>query len=202
MNSEIQDQIRLLANTYIKAERKVELDAVALVLKQKIGNNNSLRLNFICTHNSRRSHLGQIWAQTLAFHFGIKNVQCYSGGTEATAVYKLVLSALTSQGFEIVQLSESQNPNFVIKFDNNEPGVLCFSKKYDHPVNPRSEFVALLTCDSAYEACPSVQGASHKLSLMYQDPKMYDVDPNALAFYKEKSIEIASELYYIFNKLQ
>ena len=40
---------------------------------------------FICTHNSRRSHIAQVWAQTAASYFNISNVYAYSGGTEATA---------------------------------------------------------------------------------------------------------------------
>jgi arsenate reductase len=30
----------------------------------KASNQEEIRLNFICTHNSRRSHLSQVWAQT------------------------------------------------------------------------------------------------------------------------------------------
>jgi arsenate reductase len=37
--------------------------------------------SILYTHNSRRSHLSQVWAQTAAAHFNVK--MFYSGGMEA-----------------------------------------------------------------------------------------------------------------------
>ena len=41
----------------------------------------SPQLNFICTHNSRRSHLGQIWAAIAGAYYNV-DVATFSGGTE------------------------------------------------------------------------------------------------------------------------
>ena len=67
----------------ISKERKLVLTPLIEYIQNKVNNSENINLNFICTHNSRRSHLSQIWAQTLAVYFKINNAYCYSGGTEA-----------------------------------------------------------------------------------------------------------------------
>jgi arsenate reductase len=160
-----------------------------------------IRLNFICTHNSRRSHLSQIWAQTMAFHFGIPNVYCYSGGTEATALFPKVAETLRNQGFKIQKLSEENNPAYAVKFADNEVALICFSKIYDDPFNPTSEFAAIMTCSSADEGCPFIAGAEKRLPIRYDDPKAFDGTDLMNAKYAERSIEIASEMYFVFSKI-
>ena len=123
--------INSLDMAVISEERKVILKPLIDYLKDKISANKSIRLNFICTHNSRRSHLSQIWAQTMAACYNINNVSCYSGGTEATAMFPKVEETLRTQGFQIVKLSEEDNPVYSIKFSKNEPSIMAFSK-----VNP------------------------------------------------------------------
>ena len=67
-----------VSNFTILEERKVILNSLIEYIQQKVNAEEEIRLNFICTHNSRRSHLSQIWAQTMAFHFNIKSIFCYS----------------------------------------------------------------------------------------------------------------------------
>ena len=71
--------IESIAKIAVSEERKEVLQPLADYIQNKVNANEEIRLNFICTHNSRRSHLSQIWAQTMAFQFEIKNVFCYSG---------------------------------------------------------------------------------------------------------------------------
>ena len=70
----------------VKEERKTVLEPLVRFIQQKVNTRQAVNLNFICTHNSRRSHLAQVWAQAAAAYYGIRNVCCYSGGTEETAV--------------------------------------------------------------------------------------------------------------------
>src|SRR5690606_9602221 len=88
-------------------------------IQQKVNNGQEINLNFICTHNSRRSHLAQVWAQAAAAHFNIPNVLCYSGGTEETALFPKVAETLTNQGFNILKITEADNPVYAIKFSEN-----------------------------------------------------------------------------------
>ncbi|MGG7034722.1 MAG: low molecular weight phosphatase family protein [Flavobacterium sp.] len=193
--------IESLDSETISNERKICLQPLIDYIKSKVEINESIKLNFICTHNSRRSHLSQIWAQTMAFHFGIKNVFCYSGGTEVTAMFPKITETLQNQGFRIKQLSEGKNPIYSVKFDENELPVIGFSKTFDDDFNPVSGFAAIMTCSSADEGCPFIAGAEKRLPVRYEDPKNFDRTEIQDLKYTEKSLEIAAEMYYVFSKI-
>ena len=186
----------------ISAERKEILQPLIAFIQSKKDNYETIRLNFICTHNSRRSHLSQIWAATMAYHFGIKNVFCYSGGTEATAMFPKIAETLAQQGFEVLKLSENQNPVYAIKYAQDEPPIICFSKVYNDNFNPKSHFGAVVTCNSADENCPVVFGAEQRFSIKYDDPKAFDGTGLMDEKYAERSLEIAEEMFYVFGSVK
>lgn len=202
MNSELSKTIDLVKNITISAERKAILQFLIDYIKGKIENKEEVRLNFICTHNSRRSHFSQVWAQTMAFHFKIQNVFCYSGGTEATAMFPKVGETLDNQGFKILKLSDNSNPVYALKYDENEHPIVCFSKKFDDNFNPKSHFLAIMTCSSADESCPFIAGAEQRLSIRYDDPKAFDGTELMDEKYAERSLEIASEMHFVFSKIK
>ena len=202
MNIKIREIIAQLSTEIISEERKRILQPLIEFISSKISKNEEVRLNFICTHNSRRSHLSQIWAQTMANYYQIENVFCYSGGTEATAMFPKVVETLRNQGFEILKLSETENPVYAVKFAENEHAVICFSKKYDDDFNPKSEFAAILTCDSADENCPIVYGAEARIPIKYEDPKKSDGTPEMNETYFNRSLEIATEMKFVFENLR
>ena len=202
MNLKIREIIAQLSTERISEERKRILQPLIEFISSKISKNEEVRLNFICTHNSRRSHLSQIWAQTMANYYQIENVFCYSGGTEATAMFPKVVETLRNQGFEILKLSETENPVYAVKFAENEHAVICFSKKYDDDFNPKSEFAAILTCDSADENCPIVYGAEARIPIKYEDPKKSDGTPEMNETYFNRSLEIATEMKFVFENLR
>ena len=191
-----------LETATISKERKETLSSLVEYIQGKVDDRKSIRLNFICTHNSRRSHLSQIWAQVMAHHFGIKNVTCYSGGTEATALFPMVASTLVNTGFELKTLSEGKNPMYSIKFSENEHPVICFSKRMDDDFNPKSDFAAIMTCSQADEGCPFVPGAEKRIPITYEDPKAFDNTPNQAEKYGERSLQIATEMFYAFSQIQ
>lgn len=202
MNIKIREIISQLSTERISEERKIILQPLIEFISSKIYKNEEVRLNFICTHNSRRSHLSQIWAQSMAFYYQIENVFCYSGGTEATAMFPKVAETLTNQGFEILKLSETENPVYAVKFAENEYAIICFSKKYNDDFNPKSEFAAILTCDSADENCPIVYGAEARFPIKYEDPKKSDGTPEMNVTYFNRSLEIATEMKFIFENIR
>jgi arsenate reductase len=185
----------------VSQERKEVLQPLINYIQQKWNNQEVIRLHFICTHNSRRSHLSQVWAQTMAFHFEIPNVFCYSGGTETTALFPKVAETLVHQGFHINKLSDNTNPVYTVKFDSNAHPVICFSKVFDADFNPISQFAAIMTCSSADEGCPFIAGAEQRLPIRYEDPKAFDGTELMDQKYQERSIEIASEMYYVFSQI-
>lgn len=202
MNLELSKTIGIVANYNISSERKTVLQPLIEYIKRKFESKQEVRLNLICTHNSRRSHLSQIWAQTMAHHFKIQNVFCYSGGTEATAMFHKVSETLEKQGFKIKKLSETSNSVYAIKYDENEPAVVCFSKTFDDEFNPNSHFAAIMTCSSADEGCPFIAGAEVRLPVSYEDPKAFDGTDLMYVKYAERSLEIASEMYFVFSQIK
>lgn len=200
MNQTLIKNIEALSAGAISEERKIVLQPLVDYVQSKIETDQTIRLNFICTHNSRRSHLSQIWAQTMAYHFDVKNVYCYSGGTEATAMFPKVAETLSNQGFQIQKLSENENPVYAVKYAQNEAAVICFSKEYNNDFNPKSEFGAIMTCNNADEGCPIVFGAEARFPVKYDDPKASDNTPEQTQVYVERSLQIAAEMFYVFHK--
>jgi arsenate reductase len=202
MYPKISSLIQTFSVLNISTERKEVLQPLIQYLKYKAEKKETIRLNFICTHNSRRSHLSQIWAQTMAHHFGFKDIFCYSGGTEATAMFHKVPETLVAQGFEILKLSDAPNPIYAVKFGTNEPPIICFSKEYNHAFNPSESYAAIVTCNAADEACPLVFGAEARFPVKYDDPKAFDHTDLMDAKYAERSLQIAEEMWYVFGHVQ
>lgn len=200
--SEIENVIKSLNPAIISEERKTVLQPLADFIQDKVTNQQEININFICTHNSRRSHLSQVWAQTMAHYFKIKNVCCYSGGTEATALFPMVAKTLQNSGFKVKAISAGDNPIYSIKYADNKHGVIGFSKKLDNDFNPKSTFAAIMTCDSANEACPIVLGAEKRIPITFEDPKVFDNTPQQAEKYMERSLQIATELLYIFSQIK
>lgn len=198
----IENQIKAISFDTITESRKLEFQPLIDYIQEKTTAKLAIRLNFICTHNSRRSHLSQIWAQTAAAYHSVSNVTCYSGGTEATALFPTVATTLKNSGFEINLLSKGANPVYSFKFSKNEHPVIGFSKNYDDHFNPTTEFAAVLTCSSADQGCPFIAGAEKRIALPFEDPKKHDNTPLENEKYKERSIEIATALLYVFSQIK
>ena len=199
---QIEQVISKLSTDKISEERKEILQPLAEFIQSKTDTQEPIRINFICTHNSRRSLLSQVWAQTMAFYFNMQNVQCYSGGTESTALFPMVAQTLKITGFQIETISEGKNPIYSIKYAENEPPVIGFSKKLDDDFNPKSEFAAVMTCSQADGGCPFIAGAEKRIPITFEDPKAFDNTPQQAEKYQERSLQIATELLYIFAQIK
>jgi len=199
---DIEKTIKQLRPDTISESRKEVLQPLADYIQSKVNNNLEIRINFICTHNSRRSHLSQIWAQTIASYFAIKNVFCFSGGTEATAVYPMVIKTLNQSGFKINALSNDKNPIYSIKYSNNEHPIIGFSKTLDDDFNPQSQFAAIMTCSQADGGCPFIAGAEQRIPITFEDPKAFDNTPQQEEKYNERSLQIATEMLFVFSQIK
>jgi arsenate reductase len=198
----IENVIATLNFESISEERKTILQPLVDYIQTKVNNQQEIRLNLICTHNSRRSHLSQVWAQTAAAHYGIKNVFSYSGGTEATAMFPMAAKTLAKQGFQIKTIAEGNNPVYAIKYAANAHPVIGFSKTFDNDFNPQSEFAAILTCSSADQGCPFIAGAELRIPITFEDPKAFDNTPQQAEKYEERSLQIATELCCVFSQIK
>lgn len=198
---QLENTIASLDLENISNERKQILQPLIDYIQFKVSENKNANLNFICTHNSRRSHLSQIWAQAASHFYHLKNVYCYSGGTEATALFPMAAETLERAGFEIEVLTEGKNPVYAIKYDTNEHPIIGFSKTFDDPFNPKGEFAAIMTCSQADANCPFIPGAEKRLPVKYDDPKAFDNTPKQAEKYEERSKQIAAEMLYVFSKI-
>lgn len=194
--------IEELQTSSIPIEREPILKSLIEYIQQKIDSGEITQLNFICTHNSRRSHLSQVWAQTLAAYFNIDKLACYSGGTEATALFPMVAKTLKKQGFQIDTPMNEDNPKYHIHFSEALPPIIGFSKIYDDAFNPQTNFAAIMTCSQADEGCPFIPGAEMRIALTYEDPKAFDNTPQQEEKYRERSIQIATEMKYVFSNIK
>lgn len=185
----------------IPADRKVELEALAAFVRSA-RDTGVARLNFICTHNSRRSHFGQVWAQVGAHHFGIDSlVNTYSGGTEATAFNERAVGALRRAGLDIHPSAISDNPRYAVHYAADRAPMVCFSKKYDDgAANPTSGFAAVMTCAQADRGCPVVYGSTARFSTPYEDPKASDGLPEERDTYDERCAQVAREMLYMMSR--
>lgn len=143
----------------------------------------------------------QIWAQMAATHFRIPNVYCFSGGTQETTLFSKVAETLTNQGFKVVKIAECENPIYAIKYHENALPIIGFSKKYDHPFNPNTSFAAVMTCSQADGGCPFIAGAQARIPITYEDPKISDSTDKQTSIYFERSLQIASEMFYVFSEI-
>lgn len=186
----------------IPAERKTQLQALAEFVSQKKAADEPAKMTFICTHNSRRSHLSQIWAAVAAARYGISNVETFSGGTEATAFNPRAVAALKRAGLSIESDACKDNPRYQVKFSDDHASLTCFSKVYSSHPNPQSGYCAIMTCNSADRSCPSVPGAASRMAISYEDPKVADDTDQEAAKYDERCAQICREMMYAFSKVE
>ena len=187
----------------ISPTRKSELQQLSDYVSQCISSGRQANLTFICTHNSRRSHLTQIWAQIAAVYFGVKAVHTFSGGTEATACNPRTVEALKRCGLRFSNHDvTNDNPHYAAAFSESEPLLICYSKIFNQAPNPSSNYCAIMTCSHADENCPVAIGCDLRLPIRYDDPKASDDTPSEAATYDERCAQIAREMFYAMSRVK
>lgn len=192
-------QSRIAEFSIIPEERKVILGNIANYVSSKIEKSEQVNLIFICTHNSRRSHFGQIWAAVAADFYYVQNVHTYSGGTEATAFHPNAIESLRRSGLIVQKNSEESNAKYEVSYSSERSPLICFSKVYDDPTNPQSHFAAIMTCSDAEENCPFIPGVELRIGTTYDDPKVSDNTSRQDQTYDERCRQIAREMCYVFS---
>ncbi len=185
--------------TVIPDDRKDALQPLIEYIQDRRMKEEPVRLLFVCTHNSRRSHLAQIWAKVAAKYFEIE-IESYSGGVEVTAMNERIARELESTGFEL-GFDSGSNPHYQVVYSDPAEPVDCFSKLYDDSSNPSDNFAAIMTCSDADENCPFIPGSAARIPIRYEDPKAFDDTPLEADMYPERSMQIANEMMYVFSKV-
>lgn len=184
----------------IPPERKDLLQELSDYLRECRVTQKPARLIFVCTHNSRRSHMSQLWASAAAVRYRLDNIETFSGGTESTAFNSRAVAALERAGFKIEIEEPGDNPKYSVTFADDVRPHSCFSKVYSDDVNPNADFCAVMTCSSADESCPSVQGAVKRIAIPYEDPKVADDTLEEMSKYDERTAQICREILYAFSR--
>ncbi|MFO0321771.1 MAG: protein-tyrosine-phosphatase [Bacteroidota bacterium] len=182
-------------------ERKIILNTLSSYISAKINEHKKVNLIYICTHNSRRSQFGQIWAKVAAHYYKIDHVNTFSGGTEATVFNINAINALKRIGFDVKPINNEKNATFHVYYDDVENPIVCFSKLYDDPKNPYHEFAAVMTCSDAEENCPFIPNVELRIGTTYQDPKEFDNTALQDVKYDERCKQIATETFYVFSNI-
>lgn len=112
-----------------------------------------------------------------------------------------IADVLEQQGFYIEKLTTTNNPIYFIKYQDNKMPIIAFSKDLNHLFNPKTEFIAVMTCSEADKGCPFIIGAEERISVTYQDPKISDSTTEQSKVYIQRSLQIASEMLYVFSKI-
>lgn len=193
----IQTYIEKAQTLPISEERKAVLQVLIDYIQKKVDQNEEINLNYICTHNSRRSQFSQIWGKVAAAYQGI-DMNSYSGGVEVTAFNERAVASIKRFGFKVSKEGED-NPKYFVFYSNDEDPIVTFSKVYDDAANAPSGFAAVMTCSHADENCPFIPGAEARIPVRYEDPKAFDDTDQEAEKYDERSLQIASELLYVFS---
>ena len=187
-------------NVTINNERKALLKSIADFMIEELSDRDKLNINFICTHNSRRSQISQVWAFYAAEYFDLP-INAFSGGTETTAFHRNTVKTLQNVGFNFnVENFSHQNPKYSIGFKGSDKTILGFSKKYDDEAN-EYPYIAITTCGHADENCPFIADALKRFHLPFVDPKSSDNTPLQKEKYLATNQEIAAEIFLNFKEV-
>jgi arsenate reductase len=192
---------RLSEFDQIDTQRQAQLNELANYIAQCNQAGRPARLNFVCTHNSRRSHLAQLLSAAAGMFTGVE-LETYSSGTEATAFNPRAVAAIERAGFGVKKTTDDENPLYEVTLDAQGPAMVCFSKRIDDAPNPTENFAAIMVCDSADAACPSVPGAERRFAIRYVDPKEADDTPQEAQRYDERCMQIAREMLYTMTRVK
>ncbi|ELR73364.1 Arsenate reductase [Fulvivirga imtechensis AK7] len=188
--------------TAIKKERRNDLQSLVDIIQEKVGRHQTIYLNFICTHNSRRSQLCQVWAETIAWAKGVPKVKAYSGGTEPSEFHCNAIRALESCRFLLTKKEDRTIPVYFFFYSYEAEAIPCFSKVYNDPINCWTAFTAVMTCYDAEDKCPHIAEAEARVSVIYDDPKYADGTPKETEVYARRNSQIATEMLYVFSKIK
>jgi len=185
----------------ISSDRKEELIQLSSTIFATYRQTKRVNLHVICTHNSRRSQLGQIWFLAGAQYFNFNFLKSFSAGTETTAFNPRMVKAVQEAGFSLEKIQDGENPKYQLSLFGKTQSPLFYSKRYDDSSNEMISAIALMVCDSANESCPVIPDVLHRIPLLYKDPKFSDDTPDEEEVYLNKVYEIGREVLYLLKEL-
>lgn len=200
ISKELENTIEKLLSQPLPQERREILTHLSDYIQDKKDKKEAINLNFICTHNSRRSQFSQLWAYTAANAYGI-DIHSFSGGVEVTAFNERAVASVKRMGFEIKSTNQGENPIYEVKSHSESAPLKMFSKVFDDEANKAGQFATIMTCAHADENCPVIPGAEARIPVRYEDPKSSDDTPEEAETYDTRSLQIATEMFFVFSQI-
>lgn len=188
----------------IPAERLKILHSLSSHIRKRLQGRDPVRINFICTHNSRRSQIAQVWAHTAAAAFQVPRIETGSGGTETTAFHPFALRAMRTLGFRTTETDAPENagnPRYTLTIGTGTPSLVCWSKRLEDTFPSDARFLAVMTCSDADRTCPVVPGAMARIPLTFADPKRSDGSGREQQEYLKTAVNIGRELLQVFRNV-
>ena len=187
--------LKLNENSISKKRLKI-LDKIINELNKNTLKNNYPKIIFICTHNSRRSQLAEIWSHTFSFIFKKKN-KIFSAGTSKEEFNIRAINVLEKIGFKI----KEEGKKYIFNFSENCNSIHMYSKDISE-LNLKNHFITIMTCADSDKNCPAIPNALARILLSYKDPKSFDNSKQETNKYIATSKKIALELFYLFKNLK
>jgi protein-tyrosine-phosphatase len=182
--------------------RQLILQSISEYLTKKAKSGDEANLMFVCTHNSRRSQLAQVWAILLSEKLNVKNLDFYSAGTETTAFHPNAVGTLQRSGVNIITDEVGANPKYFLNELEGFQNQRFWSKAIGDPSLPKKDFAAIMVCSDADVNCPMVPGAEERFSLTFDDPKISDGKRDSDQVYDKRSRQIALDIARIFSSVE
>ena len=179
-------------------DRKEQIKPLIDTIKSSLSSHQSATVQFICTHNSRRSQTAEFLLDILAREYGL-NITALSAGTEATAFNPRMVTAITSYGFQLLEYGHDKNPLYIYSVEHDD--LYYYSKRYDEELIPIGQRIIVTVCGDAEENCPIIPGTFKRLHLGYTDPKHSDGTASEADTYRAKVLEIGVEMLYLVKEL-
>jgi arsenate reductase (thioredoxin) len=181
--------------------RRQDLERLAQYIRTQRSAGQTPRLLFVCTHNSRRSHLAQVWARVTGGYLGIE-VETHSAGTEATAFHKNAVAALERAGLTSAKAFGDLpgGPRYSLTYGAGLSVRDMYSKTIAQ-ADVKAPFAAVMVCSDADKKCPFVPGANARVAIAYDDPKAADGTPDEAKAYDERCAQIAREMLYVMQRV-
>ncbi len=183
-------------------DRKSLLLSISKYIRKKSINKNKVNLLFVCTHNSRRSQLAQVWSYVSSRYYKLNNIMTFSGGTEVSKFNLNAIDSLKRAGLEVKKNNEREKIFYLIKSSKDDSGLRCFSKKYNSDYNPNKNFISIITCSEADKECPVVKGADKKIFIPYKDPRFSEGSVLKKRIYDQCCFNIAQEMFFIMKNVK
>ena len=187
-------------NARVDPTRRPALRSCAAAIARQLDARGEVSVVAVCTHNSRRSQLAEVWLAVASAAAGLGGVSVCSGGSDPVAVAPGAIAVLRERGFRVEADTADANPRLRVRGHGIEREL--YAKPLGEAVAgvPLRGGVALMVCAAADAACPPVPQVGYRARLPFADPRHADGTPGEAAAYRAASDRIEAEMRWLVRE--